>query len=63
MWKNVPEQDRTPENIIKCMRFACWINKAIDQHSDYIIFIVFPRQQWLRERAPMLRSYSRYIYR
>jgi len=24
-------------------------------HSQYVIFVVFPLQQWLRERASMLR--------
>jgi hypothetical protein len=33
------------------MRFACWITKAPNTHSGYVILIVFPRQQWLRERA------------
>ena len=36
------------------MRFACWITKATDIHSEYIIFIAFPRQQWLRESVSML---------
>jgi hypothetical protein len=33
------------------MRFACRITKATDTHSEYVILIAFPRQQWLRERA------------
>jgi hypothetical protein len=37
------------------MRFACWITKATDTHSDYVILIAFLWQQWLRERASMLR--------
>ena len=37
------------------MRFACWINKATGIHSEYVIFIAFPQQQWLRERASILR--------
>ena len=48
MWKNKVE---------RCMRFACWITKATDTHSEYVIFIVLPQQQWLRERASMLRQY------
>jgi hypothetical protein len=47
----------TDDNIIRRMRFACWITKATDTHSEYVILIAFPRQQWLRERAPMLRLY------
>jgi hypothetical protein len=41
----------TDDNIILRMRFACWITKATDTHSEYVILIAFPRQQWLRERA------------
>jgi hypothetical protein len=36
------------------MRFACWISKATDPHSEYVIHIAFRRQQWLWERASML---------
>ena len=28
------------------MRVACWITKATDTHSEYVILIAFPRQQW-----------------
>ena len=37
------------------MRVACWITKATDKSSEYVMHISFPRQQWLRERASMLR--------
>jgi len=33
------------DNILQRMRFACWINKAIDELSEYVIFIAFPLQQ------------------
>jgi len=45
----------TDDNIIRRMRFACWIPKAAYTHSEYLILIAFPRQQWLRERVSMLR--------
>jgi hypothetical protein len=45
----------TDDNITWRMRFACWINKSTDTRSEYVILIAFPRQQWLRERASMLR--------
>jgi hypothetical protein len=45
----------TDDNTIQRMRFACWITKATDTHSEYVILIVFPRQQWLRERPSVLR--------
>jgi len=54
MWKNsVPPE--MPQ--IMSMHIACWITKATDTHSEYIILIAFPLQQWIRERASMLRSY------
>jgi len=37
------------------MRIACWIPKATKTHSEYATFIDFPLQQWLFQRAPMLR--------
>jgi hypothetical protein len=45
----------TDDNIIGRMRFVCWIAKAKDIHSEFVILTAFPRQQWLRERASMLR--------
>jgi hypothetical protein len=45
----------TDDNIIRRMRFACWITKATDTYSEYVILIAFPQQQWLRERASILR--------
>jgi hypothetical protein len=42
-------------NIIWRMRIACWIPKATITHSEYVILIVFQRQQWLHKRASMLR--------
>jgi hypothetical protein len=29
----------TDDNIIRRMRFACWITKATDTHSQYVILI------------------------
>jgi len=37
------------------MRFACWIPKATNTHSEYVILLAFPQQQWLRKSASMLR--------
>ena len=37
------------------MRIACWIPKAKNTHSEYVLRIDFPLQQWLQERALMLR--------
>jgi len=45
----------TDDHIILHMRIGCWITTATDIHSAYVILIAFLRQQWLRERALMLR--------
>jgi hypothetical protein len=37
-----------------CMHIACWITKATNTHSDCVILISLPLQQWLHERASML---------
>jgi hypothetical protein len=37
------------------MRIACWMPEATNTHSEYVILISFPLQQWLHERASMLR--------
>ena len=45
----------TDDSIKWRIRFAWWTTRAANTHSEYVILIAFPRQQWLRERAPMLR--------
>jgi len=54
MWKNTVEPDR-PQMIIWRMCTACWIPKATNTLSEYVILIVFPLQQWLHEHASVLR--------
>jgi hypothetical protein len=58
VWDNVKKYVRarqvTDDKIIWRMSFACWITKATNTHSEYVILIAFPRQRWLRERAAML---------
>ena len=31
----------TDDNILRSMRFACWVTKAINTHSEYMILIAF----------------------
>jgi hypothetical protein len=33
---------------------ACWITKATDTHSEHVIFIAFPQQQWLCKHTSVL---------
>jgi hypothetical protein len=50
LWDNVEKygtaRQATDDNIIRRMRFACWMTTAIGTHSEYVIIIAFPRQQW-----------------
>jgi hypothetical protein len=53
MWKNMTEPDRPLT--IRRMRTACRIPNARDTQSQYVTLIVFPLQQWVSERASVLR--------
>jgi hypothetical protein len=48
----------TDGNIIRRMRIAFWMAEATNTPSKYVILIAFPLQNWLHERASILR----YIY-
>ena len=54
MEKYCKTRQATCDNIWR-MRIACWIPKATNIHSEYVIFIDFPLQYWLHERVSMLR--------
>jgi hypothetical protein len=45
MWENIVEPSR---------RIACWIPKATNKHSEYVIVIAISQQQWLHERVSAL---------
>jgi hypothetical protein len=53
MLKNIVEPDR-PQMTIWRTRFACWITKATNTHSEYVILIAFLLQQWWHERPSTL---------
>jgi hypothetical protein len=40
MWKNIVEPGR-PQMTLWGMRFACWILKATDTQSEYVVLIAF----------------------
>jgi len=46
LWENIVEPGR-PQMKIWCLRIACWIPEAINTHSEYVMLIAFPQQQWL----------------
>ena len=37
----VKAREATDNNIIRCMRIACWMTKATVTHTEYVILIVF----------------------
>jgi len=53
LWKTIVEQGR-PQMTIWHMRIACWIPRATNTHTEYVILIAFTLPQWLRERVSML---------
>jgi hypothetical protein len=59
LWEKVEKICTTGEapddNIKRRTRCSGWITKATNTHSECVIFIAFPLQQWLRERDSMLR--------
>jgi hypothetical protein len=57
--KYIVERGR-PQMTIRRMRNACWITKSTHPHSQHVIFIAFPLQQWLYESALLL--FCIYIY-
>ena len=61
MKKHRTARQATDDNIRR-IRFASWIPKATDTHSECVIHIAFPWQQWLHERGPVLRyTYTAYF--
>jgi hypothetical protein len=54
MWNNIVQPGR-PQITIRRMRIVCWLTKATNIHSEYVIIIGFPRQQWLCYHASILR--------
>jgi len=57
MWKNTVPMDR-PQMTVWCVQIACWIPKATNIHSEYVILIALPLQQWLHKGA----SVFQYMY-
>jgi len=52
--KNIAEQD-WPHMTIWRVSSACWIPKATNTHSQYVMLNAFPQQRWLYERTSLLR--------
>ena len=54
MWKNIVKPGR-PQMTKWRVRIACWITKATNTPSEYVLLLVLPLQQWMHERASVLR--------
>jgi len=54
MWKNIVEPAKLQMAIWR-FRITCWILKATNTHTECVIRIAFPLQQWWGERASMIR--------
>jgi hypothetical protein len=54
MYKNMVQPDR-PHSAIWCIRIACWIPTTINTHSEQVMLVPFPLQQWFQERPSSLR--------
>jgi hypothetical protein len=50
MWQNIVQPGRLQIKIW-CMRIAFWIPNATNTHSECVILIPFPLQQWLHASA------------
>jgi len=46
MRKSIVQSDRTLMTMW-CMRIAFWMPKAKNTHSEYVIIIALPLQEWL----------------
>jgi hypothetical protein len=42
--------------VIRRVHFAFGITEATNTHSEYVILIAFPLQQWLQEGASVLHN-------
>jgi len=55
MWQKYCRAEQATDETIRRMRIACRIPKATNTHSPYVIITALPQQQWLHERASLLR--------
>jgi hypothetical protein len=46
------------DSIIRHMHNTCWITKATDTHSEYVILTAILQQQWLRECTSICHTHT-----
>jgi hypothetical protein len=62
MWKKYRRARKaTHDNILRCIRIACWLTKCTNTHPEYVISIAFSRKHRLHERAAVSRLYLHYL--
>jgi len=61
--KYIRVRHATDDNITWCMHFVCWIPRATDTHSEYVILTALPQQQRVHKLSLMLYVHSlSYLY-
>jgi hypothetical protein len=50
------------DNIIQRTRFAGWITKATDTHSEFVTLLALALRPWLREGASILHLYIHALF-
>ena len=58
MCKNILEPDWTHGNTILRMRFACWMTKTADRHSEYVILLFHGNSGYANVSQPYLYTYT-----
>jgi hypothetical protein len=58
MWKNIVERGR-PQVTIWCMRIGCWVPKATNISSGYVIITAFPLHKFVTR---MRLNFKLYVY-
>jgi len=56
MEKYATGRQPTCDNVTQSMGFECWVTKATNKHSEYVLLLALPLQQWFRESASLLRN-------
>ena len=60
MWKNIMDLQRRNMTI---WSISPWVPKGTNTHSEYVILMDFPLQQWLHEHSSILRyKYIVYLF-
>ena len=60
MWKNIVEPDRSQMTIWRT-RIACWVPKATNTHSEYVILFCFSTPTVVARTGLSVTSYVQYI--